>query len=222
MVFLKSIFLFTRLAVSLVFTLLITGEHRIVSDNPADEFILVDKGQTSIPVILYKDAPPRTVEAAKELINYIHKISGARPELIVGDPKRIPTKAVWVGFQPAIKPLFKNINFKLRQEEVIIASDINHLIILGNDEWDSNFSNVGIRKKGVQNFQKEYGTVNAVYTFLQDYLGVRWFMPGELGEDYIKSPKIAFKPFIYRYAPPIKARSARVTRTPHPRPRKSA
>ncbi|MCA1809936.1 MAG: DUF4838 domain-containing protein [Lentisphaerae bacterium] len=49
--------------------------------------------------------------------------------------------------------------------------------------------------------------VNAVYTFLQDYLDVRWLWPGEMGEDVIQREIIEFKPFIYRYHPQIRHRA---------------
>lgn len=201
--------LFARMAFGLLFTLVITGENSLVSlEVQVDKFVMVDKGIADIPVILYKDAPPRTVEATKELINYIYKISGAKLQLIIGEPKVIPLKAIWVGFQPAVKPLFKNINFKLEQEEIIIAANKNHLVILGRDVWDSSVVNIKMLNTRVKNFQKECGTVNAIYTFLQDYLGVRWFMPNDIGEDYIQTRTIAFKPFVYRYSPPLKARAA--------------
>ena len=54
--------------------------------------------------------------------------------------------------------------------------------------------------------QQEYGTINAVYTFLQDQLGVRWFWPGELGEDVAQKATIAFEPFTYRHHPQIRSR----------------
>ena len=56
--------------------------------------------------------------------------------------------------------------------------------------------------------QQEYGTVNAVYTFLQDYLDVHWLWPEELGEDIVKRQTIAFEPFERSYHPQVHGRSA--------------
>ena len=64
----------------------------------------------------------------------------------------------------------------------------------------------GRRGKKIMGKQQEYGTANAVYTFLQDHLGVRWLWPGELGEDVLKRQTLAFAPFQYRYHPQIRAR----------------
>jgi hypothetical protein len=62
-------------------------------------------------------------------------------------------------------------------------------------------------RKMIEGKQLEYGTCNAVLTFLQDYLGVRWFWPGDSGEDVPKRSAIAFQPFEYRYHPKIRARA---------------
>ncbi|MCA1808194.1 MAG: DUF4838 domain-containing protein [Lentisphaerae bacterium] len=61
--------------------------------------------------------------------------------------------------------------------------------------------------RDVKGFQYEYGTVNAVYTFLQDNLGVRWLWPGNDGEVVPKQVKIVLKPFEFRYYPKIRMRS---------------
>ena len=79
-------------------------------------------------------------------------------------------------------------------------------MIAGRDRWDPQHLVVeGIDEKITGN-QQEYGTVNAVYTFLQDQLGVRWLWPGPLGEDVQRRDRIAFAPFIKRYHPQIRAR----------------
>ena len=58
--------------------------------------------------------------------------------------------------------------------------------------------------------QQEYGTANAVYTFLQDQLGVRWLWPGE--EDVLRRERIAIAPCELRYHPQIRARSGMFTK----------
>ena len=60
--------------------------------------------------------------------------------------------------------------------------------------------------------QQEYGTANAVYTFLQDCLHVRWLWPGETGEDILPQKTIALVPFEFRYHPQIRARSGMFVR----------
>jgi hypothetical protein len=84
-------------------------------------------------------------------------------------------------------------------------------VIAGRDRWDPEHLTVeGIDEKIVGR-QQEYGTVNAVCTFLQDHLAVRWLWPGELGEDVPRRKRIVFEPFEYRYHPQIRARGGAFT-----------
>jgi len=173
------------------------------------EFTLVDveAGVKPAPLVLFANAPSKTREAAAELAAYIEKICGVRPELIVATPRSLPERAVWIGYQPALDALFPDADFDFHHpEEILIAASEKHLVIVGRDHWDPKHLVVeGIDEK-IEGRQQEYGTVNAVYTFLQDQLKVRWLWPGELGEDIPHRKKIAFEPFEYRYHPQIRAR----------------
>ena len=175
----------------------------------AGEFVLVDNdaGLKPAPIIVFQDAPSYTRDAAETLADYVEKISGAKPDIIEGNLQRLPKRAIWVGYQPALKTLFPKLDFDFQHpEEVLIAASENQMVIAGRDRWDPDHLEVeGIDEKIVGK-QQEYGTVNAVYTFLQDHLGVRWLWPGQLGEDIPERGTIAFEPFEYRYHPQIRAR----------------
>ncbi len=175
----------------------------------AAPFVLVDQkaGVAPAPLILFADAPPLTREAAVELADYIEKTCGARPELFEGAPQQLPERAIWVGYQPALKSLFPNIDFDFQHpEEILIAANENHLVIAGRDRWDPKNLTVEGIDEPIVGRQLEYGTANAVCTFLQDYLEIRWFWPGELGEDVPPRKTIALDPFEFRYHPQIRAR----------------
>ncbi|MFN2351596.1 MAG: DUF4838 domain-containing protein [Kiritimatiellia bacterium] len=91
--------------------------------------------------------------------------------------------------------------------EILIAANDRHLVIAGRDRWNPDHLVVPIRLgRTLNGYQLEYGTHNAVYTFLQDHLEVRWLWPGELGEDVRKRSTIAFAPFEYRYHPQVLSR----------------
>lgn len=189
-------------------SLLIVALCCLTSLTHAD-FTLVDveAGIEPAPLILFADAPPMTRQATVELADYIEKICGSRPELIEGTPTQVPDRAVWIGYQPALSAQFPDIDFRFQHpEEILIAANERHLVIAGRDRWDPDHLVVeGIDEKIVGR-QQEYGTANAVYTFLQDQLGVRWLWPGELGEDVPRRSQITVKPFEYRYHPQIRAR----------------
>jgi hypothetical protein len=175
----------------------------------AAPFVLVDQksGVAPAPLVLFADAPPLTRKAAVELADYIERTCGARPELFEGAPQHLPERAIWVGYQPALKSLFPNIDFDFQHpEEILIAANENHLVIAGRDRWDPENLTVEGIDEPIVGRQLEYGTTNAVYTFLQDRLGVRWFWPGELGEDVPQGKTIALDPFKFRYHPQVRAR----------------
>ena len=179
------------------------------SELRAAPLILVDKGASLAPIIVVKDAPAFTRRAADELAAYIEKVGGAKPAVIEGLPDPLPERAIWVGFQPKLKEFFPQADFEFKYpEEILIVANERHLAILGRDRWDPQHPVVkGRFDQPIKDWQQEFGTVNAVYTFIQDYLDVRWLWPGETGEDIIRKEKIAFAPFEYRYHPQIRLRS---------------
>jgi hypothetical protein len=160
---------------------------------PAADFVLAGPG-VAPPIVIPQEASSNTIEAAKTLADYVTKISGAKLAVIKGAPEPLPEHAVWVGCQPALKKLFPKIDFEFQHpEEILLAANGAHLVIAGRDRMADG--------KDV-----ESGTANAVYTFLQQRLDVRWLWPGPLGEDLIKRDKLALAPFEYRFHPPFRQR----------------
>jgi len=176
----------------------------------AADFVLSDAGSgvSPAPIVLFKDAPPRTRDAATTLADYIEKICGARPDLVDGKPQTTPERAIWVGFQPVLRKLFPKLDFEFKHpEEILVAASEDHLVIAGRDRWDPRHMEARGRRVKITGRQQEYGTANAVYTFLQDKLKVRWLWPGDVGEDIVPQKRIAFAPFKSRYHPQFRARS---------------
>lgn len=178
--------------------------------DAAEKLVLVENGQARVPIVVFADAPPLTRLAADDLAAYIEKISGARPPVIEGLPNPLPEHAIWVGYQPVLNTLFPKLDFDFQHaEEILIANDGQNLVIAGRDRWDP--KNLTVAKeafdsgrKDVEGFQYEYGTANAVSTFLQNYLGVRWLWPGE--EEVPEQPTITLTPFELRYHPTLRMR----------------
>ncbi len=172
--------------------------------------IIAENKKSLAPIILPEEHTPFMKEAANDLAGYIEKISGAKPQVLTGMPSPVPAKAIWVGYQKGIEKYFPGIDFNYTYpEEIINAANNNHIVISGRDRWNPDAMVIPDRtgKKMVTGIQQEYGTCNAVYTFLQDQLGVRWFWPGALGEDFITSDKISIPDFSFRYHPEIRDRS---------------
>jgi hypothetical protein len=169
---------------------------------------LVGSEGGALPVILPENPPPLSRDAADYLAWCIEKISGVRPEVLEGAPDPLPARAIWVGYQPALDALLPGVDFSYSHpEEVVNASNSNHVAITGRDVWDPEFPTYPGRRFPIENWQKESGTANAVYTFLQDTIGVRWLYPGELGTDFPGVESLQVRPFVYRYHPQFRSRA---------------
>jgi hypothetical protein len=178
----------------------------------AADFLLVSKDKPPAPIIVFKDAPPRTRDAAVTLADYIAKISGQKPEVIDGEPKAMPERAIWIGAQPVVKSLFPKTDFDFKQpEETLIVANEKHLVIAGRDRWNPAHMEAKGRLAMKTGVQQEYGTANAVYSFIQEQLDVRWLWPEE--EDIITRDRIAIAPMERRYAPSIRSRGGMLTKT---------
>ncbi len=155
----------------------------------AEPFLLVEAGQARVPVIVEEHASEPTLEAVRDLVAYIRKISGAHVELLTGAPDPLPEHAVWIGTHAALPDLFPEADLAFQYpEEILNLSNGQHLLIAGRD-----------RKIGTN--QVEYGTANAIYAFLEKQLDVRWLWPGDLGEDVIRRDTISLPAFEYRHHP---------------------
>ena len=194
-------------------TLLTVGALSANSSLAAQpNLILADVGIAPAPIIVFKDAPPRTRDAAVTLAEYIEKISGQKPAVLDGEPQPLPERAIWIGVQPVVKTLFPKTDFDFKHaEETLIVANEKHLVIAGRDRWNPAHMEAKGRLAMKTGIQQEYGTANAVYSFIQEQLGVRWLWPGE--EDVIKRERIAIAPMERPYHPQIRARGGMLVRT---------
>lgn len=172
----------------------------------ASEFTLVDKEQGAAPIIIPAGLPPRTKDAAVTLADYIGKISGQRPEIVESTNASFPARAIFVAPQPNLERMFPGIDFSLQHpEETLIAATEHHLFIGGRDRWNPDYTEEKGRLAMRTGIQQEYGTANAVYTFIRDHLDVRWLWPGEA--DFTPRSKISIAPCDIRYHPQFRARA---------------
>ncbi|NLZ64735.1 MAG: DUF4838 domain-containing protein [Lentisphaerae bacterium] len=136
------------------------------------EFLEVVKdGRSPYVVVLAPDAPQAVRAAADDLREYIHKATGAQLPLV---------EAV----QAAGKPSFRLGFLPVEQPEGFVVKVENQDIhISGNDTpgdpYNIHWAN-GAR----------VGTWYGVCDFLEKQLGVRWFMPGPLGEYVPQCPDL--------------------------------
>ena len=155
--------------VLLLITLLASCSIYSVSFAQAE---IVSNGKSTFSIVLPQNAPATLQEAALELQKDIQLSSGAllpiekdtaslnHPFISLGNTQQARS----AGFDAT----------KMADESYRIVTKNSNLYIFGKDTADGNTTSQG----GISN-----GTANGVYVFLEDYLGVRWLMPGEIGFD---------------------------------------
>lgn len=195
------------LSITLSLTLPVFGFGPLLPSAHAEDFALVKDGAALAPLVLPSDATPRNLEAAQELADAIKNISGVEMEIIEATPANPPERAVWIGMQPGIEDLFPGVDLSLNEpEEIRIVTSKDHLLIAGRDVFNPEHFTVPGLHEPIEGKQREYGTANAVYTFLQKMLDVRWLLPGPVGEDYVTSPDITIPTTDLRYHPQFRLR----------------
>jgi len=145
---------------------------------------IVKDGKAVSIIIISPDAPTHVLFAAQELKDYIKKTSGA--EIPIQNSLQSDDK------NKTIIYLGKTIlnREKLSPDGFRIFAKGNSLFISGRDytgipefgaphpmrKTESYSDELKISRFG------ETGTLFGVYHFLEEYCGIRWYMPGELGE----------------------------------------
>lgn len=133
-------------------------------------------------IILPDQADDNEQKAAKALQQYLEEIGGAKLSVVTEKDKG-QTKGIWLGTTSMMKGL------DVRAEEIVVKVEGEQLIMAGGTS---------------------IGTLNAVYTFLEDQLGCRFYAPD--AEFIPKLDKVSVDLRLnYRYIPQI------TTRTVHSR-----
>ncbi len=118
--------------------------------------VLSDDGQSNYSILLATDSSLSEQHGAKELQYFLHKICGADFHIKTSD--MLPTEpVVFVGRNKALEKLGVRIDFnRLGTDGFVIRTVGPNLILAGG---------------------KQRGSMYAVYSFLEDYLGCRWYSP---------------------------------------------
>jgi hypothetical protein len=133
---------------------------------------LVANGKSTFTIVIPNNAPTSVRDAARELQKDIEIATGAKLSL-QKDNEKVSMPIISVGNTQQAK--IAGISSRdIGDDTYCIVTKNGNVYILGIDTPDGEWT----KDSGVSN-----GTANGVYTFLEDYLSVRWLMPGELGLD---------------------------------------
>ena len=122
---------------------------------------IIENGKVKCIIVRPANATKQEESASKDLQIYLQKISGAKPEIISEGARsnRIP---IYVGACNATKNqgLVGQVK-QLKDDGYIIKVTPDSMCLVGKDPLATRF---------------------AVFGLLEDHLGVRWYMPGDIGE----------------------------------------
>jgi len=172
----------------------------------------VENGKATT-IYINSNAAPMTSYAAEEFQKYIKKITGAKLPIINVSTKdeviiNKEENYVFIGESQYTKRLRIKTS-DLKTDGFKIISRKNYLAIIGRDYKGKPMTGMGRmfslnetydKETGISEFG-ETGTLYGVYRFLEKYLGVRWFMPGEIGEVVSKETSIEVKNINYKDSP---------------------
>ena len=172
----------------------------------AADLVLVAAGKPQATIILAENPTGSSQLAAFELQHYIMKISGARLP-IVREPKTVKGAVVLVGESQRSRKLgFRHQGFA--RQEYVIQTHRDGLLLMGHDgqtfdpvRYDS-YASIYPAVSG------PIGTCYAVHAFLENQLGVKWYLPGEsLGEVVPRHRDVIIKTLAIRRRPDVPVRS---------------
>ena len=129
-------------------------------------YTLAEDGKPRCAVVLPEAPSPIESHAASELVGYVQKITGVK--LTVAGRADGAVRPIYLG-RAARNRLGPQDWQRLGSDGFVLKSNRDGIFICG---------------------AKDLGTLYGTYEFLEKHLGVRWFMPGELGEVVPKTPAL--------------------------------
>ena len=171
------------LAVMLLMLSLICGATDIVKD-----------GKSSYKIFLDKNEPSSVYLGAKELKEYIKKVTGCDIKIATKAPA---AAYISLGYNKLAKDAGVNLS-QVKADGYKIVVKNGNIYILGYDTKDNTISTKCSFSKG---------TLFGTYSFIEKYLGVRWFMPGKEGEYFTKKADLSIMDTDYVENPDFRWRS---------------
>lgn len=132
------------------------GGGEYIAPEIVEEMVIIDNGTSSFCIVTAENPDECIVTAATELQTYLEKISGAKLSIVTENNLSDESKAILVGETELEKDIVEIDRSSIKADGFRLYSDGDYFIIAGADSR---------------------GTLYGVYTFLEEYLGVRWFTP---------------------------------------------
>lgn len=157
-----------------VFVLLMVMSIFVVNCRTVDEsnkYVLKENGKISCEIVVPEEAGPVALFAGEEMKNFLSQSLGKEIPLLK-TPSGQKT-AIILGNSQQAKDAGIDIS-KLARDAFVIKTNGRNILIVGRDDLKSNPMTDHL-------LWKERGTLFGVYEFLERFVGVRFYFPGELG-----------------------------------------
>lgn len=132
------------------------GGDTYVPQEISAPMYIVDDGVSDFVIVTEENPDATTKTAVNELQTYIKKISGTELKAVTENEVTPEDNAIIIGETSLEKEIVDINRSEIAKDGFMLHSDGKHLFIAGSDNR---------------------GTLYGVYTFLEEYLGVRWFTP---------------------------------------------
>lgn len=172
---------FSLLCIALLFSV-----AALAAVSPASALTLAKDGKTEYVIVIAADAIPAEKTAATELSGTLKQVTGAE-FAVVSERQAAPgARQILVGPSGRVRRAAPDVNWSsLAADEIVLRTAGSTLILAGG---------------------RPRGTLYAVYTFLEDIVGCRWWTPTE--STIPNKPALTAPPLNIRYAPKFVSREA--------------
>lgn len=132
------------------------GGDEYIAPEIITEMFIVKNGESDFVIATEENPDDCIVTASEELQTYIEKVSGARLNIVSENEITSEDKAILLGNTEIGKSIKEIDTSAIKEDGFRFFADGTHLLIAGEDSR---------------------GTLYGVYTFLEDYMGIRWYTP---------------------------------------------
>ncbi len=180
----------TLIKFSFAFGLFSFGHLACALGAAESDVTLVQDGHSPFVILHDPNAPGSVRIAAEELQHYVEATTGAKLAIVASD---VQPQSPFIALGDTAAARAAGIAARdVPMEGFRMAIRDGNLFVLGSDTGDNEKTAEG---------GTSTGTLNGVYSFIEEYLNVRWLLPGEMGED-VPQRKMVVVPAVDRTEQP--------------------
>ena len=144
---------------------------------------LVKDGQAMATVVIPEEANYWTTMASKWLVEYVHKATRAKLNVVTEDLQMPEGTLISVGHTKIAEKAGIDISdLKYDGCKLVVSAQVLYLIGRDDPLLDVHLPAGDGSENELTDWVGARGTCRAVIKFLEDYCGIRWFLPGPQGE----------------------------------------